>query len=180
MIHPTVKYYTINIPTKPYLKKYLVAKYGSPVELNYNTLLGSSVLLALSKTIPSDTSDFKKDIRYRSFSELVWFKIPKSQVNSYRHGLNISRTHIIALNRYFELEFEEYMFNFCNFEMMKRNLPTRKKALELFAENIGLEIEEDITFECLKKTDYRTSLKFKGFPDSFVPKGIYAVQPSLF
>ncbi len=180
MASSTFKFYTINIPTKSYLKKYLVGKYGHPIILNYSTLIGSTVLAFLSKKIPTDTSDWKKDIRYRSFTDEIWFKIAASQVQSYHHGMNITQQQVIVINRHFENEFEEYLFHFCNYQIAKNTRTTRKRSIELFAETFNIEIDLDVTFECLKKSDYRTGLKFKNISDAFVPQKQSAIQPTLF
>src|SRR5690348_7428990 len=110
------KYYTVRIRTKIYIKKYLVEKYGDPVVLNFGTLLGASIILGLSKRIYNDMHELDRDIRYRSFTCTIDCKLAATQVDSCRIGLSLTKSHVIAINRYFELEFEEYFFHYCNFK----------------------------------------------------------------
>lgn len=164
----SIKNFMVNIPTKPYLKKYLVAKYGAPIPLTHQTLIGSAVLGFLSKEVPADTKKMDTDLRFKHFTKQVWFTLPQHHVNKGRHGLNISDPQIISLNRYFENEFEESMFHCCNYIQLASSTIQRKQALEIFVGRFGIEIDEDITMDCLIKTDYRTRKNFPTISPVFV------------
>ncbi len=175
-----IKSYIINIKTKPYIRKYLMAKYGHPIPLNYSSLIGAAVMAFLSKTVPTDTHQFKKDIRYRHFTRDIFFTIAQSQINTCRHGLNVTQTQTICINRFFEAEFEEYLFHQVNFMLMKNPDLQRRQAIEQFAKNFGIELDEDISLDGLIKSEYRTRTNFENKSDAFVLRKIEVVQGNLF
>lgn len=176
----TIKSYMINIKTKPYIRKYLIAKYGHPIPLNYSTLIGATVLGFLSKTVPTDTHQFAKDIRYKHFTRDIFFTIASSRVNNYSHGLNVTQNQTICINRFFENEFEEYLYHYTNFAIAKNPTVQRRQALQSIAESFGMEIDEDITMDCLIKAEYRKRLFFENKTNAFVLRKNESVQQSLF
>ena len=58
------------------------------------------------------------------------------------------------MNRYFENKFEEELSRFVDKQDLE-GWGKYKNAIEAFAKHYNIEIEEDISFEALKKMEYR-------------------------
>ncbi|THU34230.1 hypothetical protein FAM09_24745 [Niastella caeni] len=148
------KNFTINIPTKPYLAKYIASRYGHPVMLNNNTLLGIVVLSLLQKKVCTHLNLRDQHLQFRTFTTQITFLAPWRYMSHF--GVDLSDDQIIQLNRAWDSQFDEELYYHC---LRSINHASRYKgyneAIEQFAENHGIIIGVDTTFECLKKTEYR-------------------------
>lgn len=148
------KNFTINIPTKPYLAKYISSRYGHPVLLNNNTLFGIVILSLLQKKVHNHIPLRLKHLQFRTFTAEITCLAKWSYMNDY--GVDLTDDQIIQLNRAWDAQFDEELFFH-----VKRSIRTEgrykgyNEAIESFAEINGIIIGEDTTFECLKKTEYR-------------------------
>jgi hypothetical protein len=91
----------------------------------------------------------------------------KSQVRAFGSGLTPDG--IILLNRCWDQEFEEYLYDYCRKHIRQNTrYPGFKNVLEQFADELSLVIDQDITMDCLDKIEYRTRLKKiqKLFPEN--------------
>ena len=162
------KNFTINIPTKPYLAKYIASRYGHPVKLNNNTLMGIVVLSLLQKKICSHIPLRLKHLQFRTFTSEITCLAPWSYMNDY--GVDLSDDQIIQLNRAWDAQFDEELYYH-----VKRSIKTEgrykgyNEAIESFAQINGIVIGEDTTFECLKKTEYRFRKEKENISVKIVP-----------
>lgn len=148
------KNFTIHIPTKPYLAKYIASRYGHPVQLNNNTLLGIVVLSLLQKKVCTHLNLRDKHLQFRSFSTSITFLAPWRYMSHY--GVDLTDEQIIQLNRAWDTQFDEELYYHCQRSINHANrYKGYNEAIEMFAENHGIVIGVDTTFECLKKTEYR-------------------------
>jgi hypothetical protein len=81
---------------------------------------------------------------------------------------------ISYLNKHFEEKFEEELCRHC-FLLNLFGIEI-KEALEDFCKRQNIEIEEDITYEALKKKEYRERKKL----EEKLSKAVLPVQPRLF
>lgn len=148
------KNFTINIPTKPYLAKYIASRYGHPVQLTNNTLLGIVVLSLLQKKVCTHQNLREKHLQFRSFTAQITCLAPWRYMYSY--GVDLSDDQIIQLNRAWDAQFDEELYYHCQRNIKKAGrYKGYQESIELFADIHGIVIGEDTSFECLKKTEYR-------------------------
>lgn len=158
-----MKTFSVSIPSKSYLRKYLHKRYGYPIPLNHQTLIGTTVLALLEKKIYSDRSNQEDVFRtYSSYTDKVEFVIAQSFVYKTGHMLEVPPHKAIVINRHFEAHFEEELYAFCQKEITShRKYPRYDLAYERFAEKYGIEFDVDITYEAIKKMEYRFRKKLE-------------------
>lgn len=147
-------YFALTLQTKPYLKKYLQARYGSPIIFSSNSVLGTILIGLLER--PYKSHESKTKIQHRAFDNYdcpLEIYLPKSWLNKYRYGHTLSEHHIITFNKYFENQFEEDLAKEC--DRACRYRVELKKTLEEFCWHHHIEIDEDITMDALQKKCYR-------------------------
>lgn len=146
------KYITVKLPCKPYIRKFVEALYGNPVRADHSTNLGCIINLTLEKTIYENRqfrNPVHKDIR-DSISVLI------NHWQFQRLGFDFSNENILVINRILENSFEESLYQFVR-NHVKEGVRFKgyKEAIEQFADSYGIEIEEDISYEGLKKKEAR-------------------------
>ena len=166
-----MKTFAVSIPTKSYLRKYLHKRYGYPIPLNHQTLIGTAVLAMLEKKIHSDRSNALDVYKtYSSYNDKVQFVVPASFVYKTGHMLEVPSHKAIVINRHFEGHFEEELYAFCQREIRAhRKHPGYDQAYERFAARYGIEFDIDITYEALKKMEYRFRKKLEQNLTATVP-----------
>ncbi|OPZ62078.1 MAG: hypothetical protein BWY84_01248 [Candidatus Aerophobetes bacterium ADurb.Bin490] len=105
---------------------------------------------------PHKTFEKKAVLEYRVFDKLeteMLIYLPKSWLKHYRHGHTITAEGMLALTKFFENQFEEDLYKFC--EMARAYKVQTKKAIEDFCWRHHISIEEDITYETLVKKEQR-------------------------
>jgi hypothetical protein len=148
-----MKTYKIHLPTKPYLARYLTAIYGQHITIDPSTDLGDIIITKLSSTLHCTMDKHDIDVRLNRLTDRVTFHIPIHWW--YKLGnKELTQHQVIRLNRYFENKFE------CDLQQVVHRAHTwlgidRQIAIKCFALNHGIVIERDISFEGLKKMEYR-------------------------
>ncbi|MGN6293783.1 MAG: hypothetical protein ACTHMV_13650 [Chitinophagaceae bacterium] len=163
----TTKLYTIKVPTKTYLRKYATVKYGT--ELKYNSTLGIILLSFLEKKVFS-TKMNEADVNTRLQYMNDFLVFTSSIKTAGWKGLHLSQDKVIAINRFLESNFVEEMHSYCC--RHKKNQTWRPgidKAIHSFAEQYGIIVDVDITFDALKKSEYRYRRALEEKKVSFVP-----------
>lgn len=149
------KYYSINIPTKTYLKKYIYSLHGQPVIMSDRSVFTLAVRAFLIKDFKTQYSINHKNIMLRTLTNKVVMLAPMSRMAQYGHSLD--NNSILFLNRFFEAMFEKHLYIYVD---SQSNIMDRKDAIEQFCFKYNIELETDITAEALKKTEYRLRKKF--------------------
>ncbi len=153
------KHFELTIPTKPYLKKYLHALYGDPLFFTIHNHFGICIAAFLSRPFQFHHRKELLKIRTDKFEDQLTINLPMAFLTSRQAGFDISDNHIITLNKLFENRFEEDLWRFC----MAMNLRKRetKDAIEDFCCVYNISIDDDITFEALKKKEWRFRKKME-------------------
>lgn len=143
--------YSISVPCKAYIKKYFTSVYGSIITLNHQSDFGDTILTKMS-TVP--LSQVNKTILNqfdRDFNDALKFQLPIDSF--YRIEHNLTKQQIYSINRYLENVFETDLF------MVVATAGVfgveKKVAIERFTARFGIQLEDDITYEALKRKEYR-------------------------
>lgn len=145
--------FTFQLPVKKYIQKYLNTLHGETIPAVMDTDLGFVVLMTLSSRLEGKVCRGYNDTFFwdNSYKGQVTFTVPYHYF--YLTKKELSKQTCIMLNRYFETKFEEDLSRFIdNFTVRGGKY---KMAIRAFAENYGIEIDVDISFEGLKKMEYR-------------------------
>lgn len=152
-------HYSINIPTKPYIKKYLEALYGSPVVFTQENYFGTSVLAYLDKKFYARETEELTFRKWDKFTENLTIFLPRWWLLQSHFGKDLPRQNIIYLNKHFENRFEEDLYKHVKGRV--RTGGQLKDAMEEFCKDHGIELEYDISYESLKKKEQRAREKFQ-------------------
>jgi hypothetical protein len=165
-----VKTFALTIPTKSYIRKYIHSRYGYPVVLNNKTLFGTVMISLLEKKAYSSGARDIHKATFSTYRDKVEMVIPQSYIIKNIHGLHISIDKAIVVNRYYENQFEEDLYHFCKYNLTKNGKhPGYDVAICQFAERHCIEFDVDITFEALKKMEYRFRKNLEKKDYEFVP-----------
>lgn len=151
-------YLPVTIPTKKFLKKYLQANYGEELIFNMDSDMGYFLSLLMEKRI---YPEYDRQQIHRSIDKydiLVTIRLPRKWVEKYRYGFDIDPKKAVFFNKMIFRSFRQELFRYC--ALMEIHNIEKKHALLDFARYYKLEIDEDITFETLKKMEYRYRQKY--------------------
>ena len=133
-----MKTFAVSIPTKSYLRKYLHKRYGYPIPLNHQTLIGTAVLAMLEKKIHSDRSNALDVYKtYSSYNDKVQFVVPASFVYKTGHMLEVPSHKAIVINRPNEGSAARYEIEF--------NIDITYKALKKMKYRFQKKLEQNLT-----------------------------------
>lgn len=147
-----MKFFTLRLPVKKYIQKYLTTLYGPTIPATMDTDIGFVVLNTMASRIEGKVArGYNKE--FSNFkSAIVTFTVPFHYFYLTKKELSIHTC--ILLNRYFETKFLDELSSFISMRGIKGN-GGYCKAIEEFASFYNIEIEEDISFDGLKKKEYR-------------------------
>lgn len=151
---PTHQKFTISVPVKPYVKRFLEINYGCPVDFSNDPKALKEFRKLLRKPVRRD------DKKYPDF--LTHYKqeieIYISEDDFYRFGWELTKTNTIALGKYFQENAKFFMRTvigiYCGM-----GLPLNT-SISKFQETFGYD-EDTWSYESIKKDYYRKGYKFK-------------------
>lgn len=150
-------YFAVTILTKPYIKKYLNFFYGDPVLFTTTNYFGMSVAPHFEKPIRLKHNYKVLKFRVEKYTAEMTIVVPQSYLRKRHHGYYITDRATISLNKLFEARFDEDLWRF----VKNKGEGLIKDAIEQFAKEYSLVIDEDITYESLKKKEYRFGERIK-------------------
>lgn len=139
-------FFSINIPTKPYIKAYIRHRMGPMPIMDRSTHIGKKLYDLLDRSTNEDRLKFSPTVYKTDMKVYVSARIFRIR------GCNLNETNIQAFNAYLE-DFIKEQFYFTMdiytglFNSFEGNLPTIRKAM-------GIE-EEDWATDSMKKDYYR-------------------------
>jgi hypothetical protein len=147
------KYFSLQVLTKPYLKKYFNRLYGDPLIFTEKNYFGITLMPHLER--PADLQRKKEFIRLRvdRYDASLIVHCPMTFLTRNKYGFAISDESTISINKLFEERFDEDLFRFCS--MLNLVGIDRKDAIEEFCSIYNLDMEFDISYEALQKKEYR-------------------------
>lgn len=147
------KTYSIQIPTKPYLKKYIESLYGSPTVFTKKNFFGMCLMGFLDRKFYNRDKDVIIHQAFNAYTVHLTLFLPRIWLLASHYGQDLPPQNVINLNRLMQERFEEDLYKHC--QVLTLTGIDIKDALEDFCRLHDISIEEDISFESLKKKEYR-------------------------
>jgi hypothetical protein len=147
------KYYSLHIPTKTYLRKYITSIYGDPIVINTSHYFGLTIIAFLERKFFFRQKQTVVHQKFDVLNDQLTIKLPTWWMKQSHFGTDIPQQSIIYINKLFEERFEEDLSKFC--AVYNAVGVEYKDAREEFCKLYNIELEEDITGEALKKKEYR-------------------------
>jgi hypothetical protein len=174
------KYFSVQIPTSTYIKKFIQKRCGNPVAINNNSLLGVVLIAVMDKPkYHVHLKPHEKESCFKSYTDNLACVAPLSLLKDYHFSL--TKDQVIQINRYFEQSFKEALYIHCTHRVNhQKRVKGYDDAIFEFAELYKIAIGQDVTFDCLKKMEYRKRKEYqvKIFEDMSATQ--IAVQQSFF
>lgn len=151
----------ITIPAPAYIARFLTSRYGSIIPLYESTQIGKDLYNLLRYPLGCTLSSEKKHLLTSFFNSYIKFRLHIKRKNEI--VTDPSLDHIIVINRYLKDHFDKQLNFFCAHYINPERLGSAgyKCAIESFARMNNISLEEDITFEALKKAEYRFRKKYR-------------------
>lgn len=169
--------YSVSLPVKPYVKKYVETVEGNPILFNGKSMLCMIIRAFLQNKKSTGLSKAKLQTSVTTRTAQIEIIIPTAYINVI--GVSVSDDGVVIINRWLEEVFERALRQF-----IKQHTKAAgrykgfKNAYEAFADFYNIEIEEDITLDGLQKMDYR--FRKKGDDDNKNNNNFFsALVPSL-
>lgn len=143
--------YTIKIPVKRYIRKYISSVYGDPLKPTFKDDFGDTVISKLASRPLVRLSKSDLNIFLLNLNDTLAIKLPVDYF--YRIDNTITSQHIYTLNRYFENVFKKEFYVYVN--ICTAFGVQRITAIESFCKRHGIQPEEDITLTGLVKMEGR-------------------------
>jgi len=147
------KPYTLKIPCKSYIKKYVASLYGSPVKIENRTMLGIFLLAVLDKRT-YEKRNFGPNQTNKGIEDTILVEVNNWQFNAI--GFDVSAECVMIINDFLEHMFDDSLYVTCFKNSKYKSRKTGYRAImEGFCKRHGIELELDISYEALKKKEYR-------------------------
>ena len=156
----TAKYHIVQIPCKPYIRKYCEVFFGAPIIVNNSSTIGIIVQSLLEKEVYSDRNMQRFKMPYDGcflnnlYTDNLSFKINQYQFTAI--GFDIKPSKAIFINQYLEEQFDSHLFHFCD------SKEKTKMMIEQFCNKYKIEFDKDISYEAMKKKEYRYRKSIEG------------------
>ncbi|HEX8357713.1 MAG TPA: hypothetical protein VF610_09885 [Segetibacter sp.] len=138
------------------MKKYLESLYGSPLILSTDNCFGIVVEALLSRPTEDHNTPAVLRQRFDKYTTPLEIFLPDRN-RLKRKGFVFTDKHTLALNKFFERQFCEQLLTWCELGVVYK--VEFKKNIEEFCWrykiNIGGQADDDISFDALKKKEYR-------------------------
>lgn len=147
-----MQFFSIHLPVKGYIKKYLQQKYGCPLTLSANDVFSDVFTAMLLVPLPVRSPRCQLDQQLNRLDHKLSVKMPIDLL--YRMPSEPNQHSTYRLNKYFENMFRE---EFCENvdRLVQFAALERQVAIEHMATRYHLEIDVDTTLDALKKMEYR-------------------------
>lgn len=145
---PTPQKFTVSIPSKPYVKRFLEINYGAPVDFTDSPVCHKFFQGLLRKPVTTDDKKYPDSIC--TYTEIV--EVVISEHDFYRYGWELTKTNIVAFGKYYEDKAKMMMRTVVGVNH-GLGIPINK-SIERFQERF--KFDEDVwRYEAIKKDFYR-------------------------
>ncbi len=146
--------FTVQVPVKKYVKKFIEMNYGDPV--NFSNFPDENRLFQSMLYKPTRTRDSWINESFKHYPEIL--EIPINEYDFYRYGWELTKTDIIIFGKYYETRAKFFMRTFVSI-YHSLGFPFQM-SIKRFQETFNFS-EDDWTLEAIKKDFYRHGQKQK-------------------
>lgn len=155
-------HYTVSLPVKAYILRYVHTVEGKPIYFDSQSMLCQVIRAYLQNRNKSGLSRQQMQTAVSTRDALLEIKVPLNAKNLKVIGYYISEDNVVLINRFLEQCFETALQKFIK-EYTAKATSNRfrdyKGAYLAFAEHYNIVLDEDITYEGLKKIEFRSREK---------------------
>lgn len=154
--------FSLEFPTKPFLHRYLVSINGGSLVFSLKSSFGMMIASAAEKELYPDLNWNRIHQAFNKYTDTAILHLPKDWLANYRYGFSLQPKQVVFINNMLQKRFAEELEVYCcyarKFGLMN------KDAYYEFAERHGIEIDEHITFDNLKKMEQRQREQMQRMP----------------
>ena len=146
--------FTVQIPTKKYVKKFIEMNYGNPVCFANHPEENKLFQTMLYK--PNTNFDYRIKDTFKYYIDIL--EVPISEDEFYRYGWELSKTDVISFGKFYENRAKFFMRSFVSI-YQSLGFPFHQ-SIKRFQELFDFS-EDDWTLEAIRKDFYRHAPKEK-------------------
>lgn len=163
-------HYTVVLPVKPYIKKYVTAIEGDPIHFDSRSMLCMIIRAYLQNKARTGLSASQFKAHQSARNQQLQIIVPIKKM--WYIGHHIKPDHMVLINRFLEDCFERALNHHINSNTKgDGRFRGYKEAYHTFAELYSIDMGRDISYEGLKQLDFRNRKKFE--------KNFLTLVPSL-
>lgn len=147
-----MKHFTFRLPVKRHVYKFLSTKYGETIDAQMETDIGFVVLNTLASRLESKVCRGYNNQFADPYPSVITFNVPLHFFYLTKKEISVHTG--ILLNRYFENQFKQALHLHISYSSTT-GWGLYKKAMESFCAMYNISLEEDISFDTLKKMESR-------------------------
>jgi hypothetical protein len=154
------KHYSVSLPVKPYILKYVQTIEGSPLEFRGSSMLCMIIRAFMENKSYTGLSQNQLQTAVSSRTAKLEILVPIKKM--YTIGASLRPDGIVLINQFLEEWFERALIKFMDSAVKKEGrYKGYRDAYYAFASAYGIDLEEDITLDGLKQMEYRLRKKPK-------------------
>ena len=146
--------FTVQVPVKKYVKKFIEMNYGNPVD--FANFPEEKKLFQTMLHKPNDSRDIWIKDNFRYYQEIL--EVPINEYEFYRYGWELTKTDVIIFGKYYENRAKFFMRTFVSI-YQALGFPFQM-SIKRFQEIFDFS-EDDWTQEAIRKDFYRHAPKEK-------------------
>lgn len=164
-------YKYIKIPCKTHIRKFVKRKYGSPLLVDTQSLVGFFVFGLLGKEPYFYRNiDLSNDFLGKHYDDELILVISNHWFKNVGHSFSPEVLH--ALNRFLENQFLEQMYSYC--EAYGKIGRERKDAIRDFMDIYDILEEVDVSMEALVKAEYRLRKRLEKLEEKIKERNLFS------
>lgn len=153
-----IKYYRVSIPTKTYLKKFIIRYEGEQPVLDNSTRFRQFAFSLLEKSVIRDQDYRPKNLSEQGHTDKLVMLISERTFTHVGHSISLEKA--MYINNFIKSEFDMILSLSVIFQTTKKNR-TIRESLEAFCDAHEIEMDRDISLDNLIKIWHRTLPKIE-------------------
>jgi len=171
-------HYTVVLPVKPYVRKYVAAIEGDTIHFNSDSMLCLIIRAYLQNSNRCGLSKQQIQTNLLTRTSEIKILIPATPKNKSTIGFELKGDHIVLINRFLEDCFERALLHYIKMHTKREGrFKGYKEAFYGFAELYNIVLEEDISYDGLKKIEHRSRCS-SADAEKKIDKNIFTLVPS--
>jgi hypothetical protein len=146
-------YFKLKLPVKPYILKYLTERFGSPMYIRLQDVIGLFIAAVLEKNVYPDLNAVKAHNARLKLTTSIELWLPRQWLLNYRYGTDIPEKKILFINNAIEQMFQRDLHLYYTYNI--NNYKNKEFLFEAFCNQYNIIIDEDVTMDALIKMEYR-------------------------